>query len=139
MTKEGILKEQPQIAENNDSVRVIEMVQTKTIPWLDYFFLFAFISTIIGLIISSIYIDTHPALMIIFIILLVVAVILAGIFANAFDAIGNSDSLLSTYNQFTMTKAVMSKLPLILFAAGLLVVFILYGKSRSGGGGGFPQ
>lgn len=129
-----ILKNEPQIAANNNSVTVINMVQTKTIPWLDYFFLFSFVSIIIGLIVSSIFIDTHPSLMIIFIIVLVVAIVLGGIMSNAFTTIGETDVMLSTYNQFTMTKGVMSRLPVILFAAGLLVIFILYGKSRSGGG-----
>jgi hypothetical protein len=132
----NIMKSEPTIAANNNSVAAMELIETHTIPWLDYFFLFVFFGTVLGLIISSIYIDTHPALMIFFIILLVLAIIFAGIFANVFTQMGESSVLSSTYNQFTITKAVFSHLPLILFVVGLIVVIILYGKGRSNNVGG---
>ena len=123
-------------AESNNTVNALTTVETKSIPWLDYFFLFVFFGTILGLIISCIYIDTHPAFMIFFAILLVLAVIFAGIFANAYITIGETDAMSATYNQFTATKAIFNNLPLILFVVGLIVMIILYGKSRSSAGGG---
>jgi hypothetical protein len=75
--------------------------------------------------------------MIIFVILLVVAIIFGGIFANAYNSIGESSPLSATYAQFTKTQLIMSNLPLILFVSGLLVIIILYGKNK--GGGSIPQ
>jgi hypothetical protein len=132
----NIMKTTSTFASSNNTVNALNIIETKTIPWLDYFFLFAFFGTILGLIISSIYIDTHPAFMIFFVILLVIAIIFAGIFANAYIEIGESSALSATYNQFTATKAIFNNLPLILFVVGLIVIIILYGKSRSSASGG---
>jgi hypothetical protein len=119
---------------SNTTTENIEYVEAKTIPFLDYLFFFSFVAITIGLIISSIYIDVHPALMVIFIIALVVAVVLAGIFANAFVEIGEETEILSTYNQFVLTQIIITHLPLLVFVVGLVVIIILYGKSRGGGG-----
>jgi hypothetical protein len=129
-----IIKQEESIANNTNAMETISVVEENTIPWLDTFFLFCFVSTIIGIIVSSIYIDVHPALMIIFIIILLVAVVFAGIFSNVFGEIGEDDSVVDTYNEFVAMKAIMSNLPLILFVTGIIVVFILYGKGRGGGG-----
>lgn len=130
------LKTNPTMASDNNTVNTLNLVETKTIPWLDYFFLFVFFGSILGIIISSIYIDTHPVFMIFFVIILVIAIILAGIFANAFITVGESDALSSTYNQFTATKTIFNNLPLILFIVGIIVMIVLYGKSRNSAGGG---
>lgn len=118
---------------SNTTTETITTVESKTIPFLDYLFLFSFIAITIGLIISSIYIDVHPALTIIFIIALIIAVVLAGIFANAFVEVGEDTEVISTYNQFTLTKIIVTHLPLLVFVIGLIVVIILYGKGRGGG------
>jgi len=117
----------------NSTITTITKVESKTIPFLDYFFFFSFVAIFIGLIISSIYIEVHPALTVVFIILLVIAIVLAGIFANVFVSIGETDELSSTYNQFAMTKAIVNNLPLIILFTGIVVILVLYGKSRSGG------
>lgn len=129
-----IMKADPVLSGNNNSVETINIIESNTIPFLDYFFLFSFISIVIGLIISSIYIDVHPALMIIFIVLLGVVIVMAGIFANVFVEIGETTEIATTYNQFVMTKAIMNHLPLICFVVGLIVIFILYGKGRNSAG-----
>lgn len=127
------MKTQPEFS--NNTIENIEYVEGRTIPFLDYLFFFSFVAITIGLIISSIYIDVHPALMVIFIIALVVAVVLAGIFANAFVTIGEETEVISTYNQFPLTQIIITHLPLLVFVVGLIVVIILYGKSRGSSGG----
>lgn len=127
----SVIKLNPAIATNNNSVSTLTMVEEHTIPWLDYLVLFTFIASVIGLIISSMYIDTHPALMVIFIIMLVITIIFSGIFANAYTTMGETSALTATYNQFTSTRAIFEHLPMILFVVGLLVIIILYGKSKN--------
>lgn len=126
----GELKTQPEFSSN--TISAIETVEGKTNPLLDYAFFFSFIAIVIGLIISSIYIDTNPALMIIFIIVLVVAVVLAGIFANVFTSIAGSSEISSTYASFPLTNIIITHFPLLVFAVGLIVAIILYGKARGG-------
>lgn len=129
-----ILKADPTFSANNNTMEVFKMLETNTNPWLDYFFLFSFVATIIGLIISSIYIDVHPAFMIIFLVILVVTIIFGGLFSNVFTMIGETDALASTYVNFPSTKFIMNNLPLIIFIVGILVSFILYGKGKNVGG-----
>ena len=124
------LKEMPQFS--NDTVENIEEVQGKTIPLLDYFIFFTFIALLIGLIISSIYIDTHPALAIIFIIVLVVAIVLAGIFANVYMTVGENSVIASTYSDFRMTTFLMENFPLFILITGAIILIVLYGKSKGG-------
>ena len=71
--------------------------------------------------------------MIIFIIALIIAIVLAGIFANAFVEVGETSELSSTYDQFTLTKMLITHLPLAIFIVGLLITIILYGKGKAGG------
>lgn len=126
------LKVMPQFS--NKTISTITTVESKTIPLLDYLFFFSFIAITLGLIISSIYIDVHPALIIIFLIALVIAIVLAGIFTNAFVQVGEDTEIISTYNQFTLTKVIITHLPLLVFVVGLIVVIVLYGKGKITGG-----
>jgi len=115
------------------SVTTMNFVEDKTIPFLDYAIFFTFIAIIIGLIISSIYIDTHPALAVVFIIMTVVAILLAGLFANILTEVGETSELATTYNSFVYTKLLITHFPLMVFVVALIVGIVLYGKSRGGG------
>lgn len=125
----------PEIATHNNTVQTIQEVQGKTIPLMDFFIFFSLISLMIGIIISAIYVDTTPALLIIFIVAFIVAIFLGGMFANVFDEF-TSDSVISDIAQeFTMTNLILgSHFPIIIFVLGVIVVVILYGKSKYSGG-----
>lgn len=117
---------------SDNAKAVVDNVNSKTIPFLDYLFLFSFISILIGLIISAIYIDTNPALAVVFIIVTIIAIILAGVFANAFVEIGEDSELSTTYDQFTFTKAIINHFPLMIFISALIVGIVLYAKPKGG-------
>jgi len=119
----------------NNTINTVESVEQKTIPFLDYFFLFSFIGIVIGLIISAIYIDTNPAVAIIFLIALIVTIVLGGIFSNVFTEVSEQEELLATTNQFTLTSMIINHLPLIILFVGVIVGIILFSKSRSEAGG----
>ena len=127
------LKGNPIISANNRSLASISVVQDKTIPLLDYVFFFIFIAFAIGLIISAVFIDMHPVFIAIFFLLLVVGVVLAGIFGYVFIHIAENPVLLSTYEQFTLTHALMNHIPLILAVLGFTIIIIFFAKPRGGG------
>ena len=118
---------------SGNSLAAINMVDNRAITYLDYLFFFAMIAGIIGLIISSLYIDTSPAFIVGFLLLLVVAMVIGGVMANAYTEMGESDGLSDTYDQFTLTRTLMNNFVLILFITGLTTAIILYGKSKAGG------
>jgi len=124
---------------SNNSISVIETVEDRTIPLLDYAVFFIMIALFIGLIISSIYVRVHPAWLVAFLIALIIVIVLAGQFTNIFDAISSNDELSSTASNFTLTNLIMKKtggvpvLPTIFLVLGVIIVVVLYGKSRGGG------
>ncbi len=118
---------------SNTSIKTIESVEEKTIPLLDFLIFFSLISLMIALIISSIYIKVHPALTVIFIVGIVVAVFLAAQLANVFAEISETEELASTASQFTLTNIILGEyFPLIVLITGIIVIVILYSKRQSG-------
>jgi len=126
------MKGQDQFQNNTAAQESFTMVEQNTIPFLDYLIMFSFISIIIGLIISSIYIDVHPAFFVVFIIIFIFVITLAGIFSNILDRIGNESIMSSTYSQFQFTPLIVNHFPLMIFVVGMIVAIVLYGKSRGG-------
>lgn len=115
---------------SNRSIEKIEIVEDNTIPLLDFFIFFTLISLMIGLIISSIYIDTHPALTIIFLIAIIIAVFIAGQLANVYtDIVGHSE-LASTASEFVYTDALFSNFAMVILVVGIIIAIILFGKTR---------
>jgi len=135
----GELKTSSDINFDNDTIAIIEVVETKTIPLLDFFIFFSLVALMIGLIISSIYIDVHPAVTVIFIVALIVGIFLAGVFSNVFYDVTNEPEIASTAAQFTMTNLILGKhFPIIILVIGIIVIVILYGKSKGQSQGGQP-
>lgn len=132
----GQFKNIEQIHSNENALNTVELVESHTIPWLDYLFFFTFIGISLGIIISSAYVDTSPVFLVIFIIVMIILIVLAGIFANVFYEVGTSSELSSTYDQFILTKAIMSNLPVALLVIIIITIFVLYGKGKSIAGGG---
>lgn len=119
---------------SNNTLDTITTVEDKTIPLLDFFIFFVLFAVSIGLIIASIYIDVHPALIVVFIIALIVAILLAGQFANVFEEVTSQSTISATADSFSMTNIVLgSYFPLIILVIGIIVIIILYGKSRNVG------
>lgn len=125
----GELKDTGQFS--NRSVQTMEVVEDRAIPLLDFFVFFTLVSFMIGLIISSIYMDVHPAITIIFIIALIIAVFFGGQLVNVYSEITTTPQLASTSSQFTKTNLVLGEyFPIIILVVGVIVIIILYGKSR---------
>ncbi len=116
---------------SNNTIDSIEVVEERTIPLLDFLVFFSLVSLMIGLIISSIYVDVHPAIVIVFIVALIVAIFLGGQISNIYSEITSEAQLSATATQFSYTNIVLgSHFPLIILVTGIIIVIILYGKSR---------
>ena len=118
----------------NRSITAIEVVESRTIPLLDFLVFFTFFAIAVGLIVASIYIDVHPALVILFILALILAVIFAGLFSNIYAEFTGSPTLTATASQFSLSNLILGEyFPLFILAVGTIVIIILYGKSRNVG------
>jgi hypothetical protein len=129
-----IMKNSEAFENSPNAIDNMNFVQSKTIPYLDFFIFFSLIGAIVGLIISSIYIDVHPALMMIFMVALFLAIVIAGYLVNAYDDIKQEEVISDTASQFTLTNLVFGQyFPAIIFVVGMIIIVILYGKSRRTG------
>jgi len=123
-------KQQPEFS--NNTIQTIEKVESKTIPYLDFFIFFTLIAIMIGLIIASIYIDVHPAIVVIFIVAFIIAVFLSGIFAKVYTDFSSEEEISSIASQFTYSNLIFNNFPIIISVLGIIIIVVLYGKSRKG-------
>ena len=101
-------------------------------------FNYSFVFIIIGLILISFYgvlmINSNPAIFIISVILLAIAIIVAVPISNAYYYLSTDASMTAATNQFDVMSTMMYNLPEILGVAFLLIIIIgLYAKYSGGG------
>ena len=124
---------QPELV-NTTAAETMTNVAEKTPQYLDFFIFFFLVSMIIGMIIASIYVETNPAVMVTFIIVMFIALLLAGLFANVWWEISQETELSTTMSNFTFTNLILGKaFPVIVFVTMIIVIVILYGKTKGGG------
>jgi len=122
---------------SNQTIDTLNIAQTSAPKLLDFFVFFVLVSFFVGLIISSIYVDVNPAVVIVFIIAMLIAVLLAGQVSNVFDAFATQEELVSSVAEFPLTSMILGEyFPVIILVIGMVVIVILYGKSRKQGLGG---
>jgi len=126
-TELSALEEMP-----NESVEAMDTINEKGDGWLDYFIFFTFIAFMLGLIISSIFIPSHPAMMMIVLIGFVVVIFLSTIFSDVFQELFYGEVLAGYTANFPLTSLLFDNLPVILFIVGVITFIILYGKQRGG-------
>jgi hypothetical protein len=127
---------QMKLTDLNQSVNSVTAMDaaTNATQYLDYFVLILFIGSYIGLIISSMYVDVHPAFFVFFLILFVISIVLAGIIANAYLEMTAQPELASTAATFKFSNYIFNHLPTLILIMGATEIIILYSKTRSSGG-----
>lgn len=106
-------------------------------------FLFLFVGFVMGLMISSFLIRTHPIFLFLYIIFLGLTVFLGTYIGNAFEQLATSDALASTLASQGLISIIMQNIVGITLAVGALSMIIIFAKfagfgSRGGGSGGSP-
>lgn len=100
-------------------------------------FLFLFTGFVMGLMISSFLIRTHPIFIFLYIIFLGLTVFLGTYVGNAFEQVATSSALATTTATQTYITIVMQNIVLITLAVGALSMIIIFAKfsgfGRSGG------
>jgi hypothetical protein len=76
--------------------------------------------------------QSHPAFLFVGLIVLFVALTLAGVYSNVYDNITEKDAFTSTNDDFNIMGLIISKLPIIVLVFFVAIALILY--MRSGGG-----
>jgi len=87
--------------------------------------------------VSALMVRSHPAFLFIGIIVLGVALILAAIYSNVYEAIAEKDTFADTDTEFNIIGLFLDNLPVIILVLFIAIALILYaypGKGYSGGG-----
>jgi len=100
--------------------------------WLDGLFLMALMIFWVMLIITTLFIDSHPIFFILSIILIVVTIVVAGYIANAWDDLAKDADFSSSADMLPKINYVMTHLLEFIMGMVVTVVISLYGKSRLG-------
>jgi len=117
--------------QNNTVETTVNFIQDNANNFLDFFIFILFIGLVIGLIIFSSTIEISPVYIGVFIMLMIIVIFLAGIFANMFSEIIEDEEISNSANQFKLTKFVLgSNFPIIILGVIIITLVILYGKSR---------
>ena len=92
-----------------------------------------FVGSMLGVFITSYFIDTHPVFVPAFVILLIVAILVAIPISNAYEQLSETAIFTSTSIQQTIVFFMMTNLPFLAFIIGLLSMIIAYAKPGYGG------
>ncbi len=95
-------------------------------------FFFLFVGLIIGVMISSFLVRTHPIFLFLYILMLGLTVFIGTYLGNAFDQMTEIDIFAETLASQTLISAVMNNIITITIAVGALSFIIVFAKFSSG-------
>ncbi len=99
-------------------------------------FLFLFTGFVMGLMISSFLVRTHPIFIFMYILFLGITVFLGTYIGNAFEQVATSAALADTTANQGLITIIMQNIVLITLVVGALSMIIIFAKFSSVGGGG---
>lgn len=116
----------------NRSTQTLEQAGDNAPIFLDFMVLGVFIAFLLGLVISSYFIEGTPVTIILAIIFFTILVFISALFVSVFDDIKSTSAFASTIASMPYTNFLIGiQLPIIIAVIGFIVVSILIGKSRS--------
>jgi hypothetical protein len=98
----------------------------------DGIFIFVFVGLSIASIISAYFIDTHPLMLPLMLVILAFFIFLSAIMSNTFYNIESSNAFVDFAETFKIMHYVMSHLPIYIAIEGFMVMVALFGKSNQG-------
>ncbi len=114
---------------SNVTVQAMDQVQNLTTPAFDQLVFITMIAIILGTLGLAIFTDFHPVTLGMFIIAIVLAVIIGGMFANAYDDAMEDPLLSETSEDFKLTNVIMGKqFPIIILIMGVVGIIIMMAK-----------
>ena len=119
--------------EGADAITTFSSIGTVTIQ-RGFFMLFA--GLIMGVMISSFLIRTHPIFMFLYVIFLGLAVFLSTYFGNAYETLTEQAIFSGTLASQGLINVVMNNIPKITLGVGALSIIIVFAKFSSLRGGG---
>jgi len=115
---------------NNTVNNAVEESAGTTLRAFDYIFMFFLFGLIVIVIASTFTIRTHPLFFFVSLLLLIITVIIGGVFSQVFETSAETDIMQDGANEYTVIPFVMDHLPTIILMVGVILVVILYAKTK---------
>ena len=118
-------------AQGSSAINSMESISIHTI---NNGFLMLFVGLIIGVIISSFLIRTHPIFIFLYIFFLAISILLSFYLGNAYETMSQMSVFAETYGQMTFINLVLSHIAGITLAVGAVSMIIIFAKFSTFGG-----
>jgi len=120
----------PAIQAQPDALATFEGMND-SIDKLDYVIFGVFLALLFGMLISSWFIQGHPILVFIYIIVVIIGIVLGAVLANTWETASQASVFGDTVSSFPITNNLLLNLPLYNLIIGMLGLVIMFAKSRS--------
>ena len=105
-----------------------------TITMWDYLFVIIFASLGIALVVSVLFIKSHPVYFIVLVFFLIIAIFTAGQITNMYEVLQNDTTIGNyTVTTYPMMTHIMNNLPTYLMIFGFIAIIVLIGIRKDGG------
>jgi len=120
---------------DNSSKEIINTTNTMLTSGhlLDHAAFIVFVMIVIGILLLAYMTDFSPAFVVLFIIMLLIGIIIAIQFSNAYYEVKTSSVFSTVATNFPMQNYIMENLPIVIVIIGILFGLIMYSKWRKGG------
>ncbi len=102
-----------------------------TIAMFDYFFIVLFISMILGMMISSFLVDIHPIFYVFFVLMWIIAIMIATILAVTYQDMSAFEYFSTMETAMPSIHFVFQNLPILSTVVGFLLVIVMFVKTRN--------
>ena len=96
----------------------------------NYIFVFILVGLTIILVISTFTLKTHPAFFWISLLLLAIFLVIAAVFSNVYEEIGQNPELQPAHDKYNIIEFVLDRFPKFMLLVGAIVLIALYAKSK---------
>ena len=115
------------ILNNPTSSSILETTEN-TVGNMDYTYIIAYIGLGIFVIISMVFIRSHPIFLFISIVLLVILILVSAIMSNAYEELTAEGEMNTSASHFPLINYTMGKMPLFMLAISFLGLIALLAK-----------
>jgi len=120
------------LQDTDNGVEANNLIQTMSVPLMDFFIFFFFLGSNIGLIVSAIKTKYSPTIIFLFILLLLIEILLASGVVNLYQGFASEPSLDPIPAKMFLTNMLLSKyFPLIISVIGAVVLIFMYSKQEN--------
>lgn len=121
------------LLDNNTSSSSLTSAKTAVMMWNKVFYIVV-VFFIIATVVTSYYIPSNPLLFFLSLFMLIISILIAAIFSNAYETFTTNPDLSGTMANasatFNIPGLAMSMLPLVALVFGIIVLVVLYMKAK---------